>query len=410
MISDFQIDTLTKPIIDRQRNLSSNIVNIIAKRVKDIKDTDVLDGIVGLYVLAQMQRTSEDLQAIKKEILSVQKIQRKQSKDMVKSIALQEYFNAKPFYDYRKIRQKPLMENRKFANLVESVSHDLDTTFAKLDDPNTLGFTIRDDKNPSLVKTVPINDAYMSIIQEAARAKHDGALTFDQSMKKVLKQLNDSGLKTMTYKDGSVRRIDGVARMHLMSAIRHLNYEMQLEIGKIIGADGIEISAHSFSAPDHEPIQGHLFTIENFDRLQDGQSFEDTYGNRFDEIARPIGEWNCRHFVSVIILDNYTPPWTLEDLEELKQANQEGYTTQDGKHYTMYECTQMQRHYETQIRNAKDGVVMARTAGNKDLQQYYETQLSQLNKEYRTFSKACGLKTDRSRTFVDDYMKKESAQ
>ena len=409
MISDFQIDTITKPIVDRQQKLSSDIINIIAQRVKDIKEDDVLDDIAALFVLSQVERTEEDLQKIKKEILAVQKIQKKQSKDMLMKLGLQEYFNAKPFYDYRKINQKPMLENKKIKDTIESLSHSLGNTFETLDDPKTLGFTIRDAENPSLTKTMKINDAYMSIIEEAARAKHNGVLTFDQAMRKVLKQLNDSGLKTMTYKDGSVRRIDAVARMHLMSAIRHLNYEMQLEIGQIIGADGIEISAHSFSAPDHEPIQGHLFTTENFDRLQDGQSFVDTYGNSFDAIRRPIGEWNCRHFVEVVILAKHKPAWPLADLEELKRANQEGYVTKDGRHYTMYQCTQIQRQYETQIRYAKDGVIMSRNADNKELQDYYESKLAQLNKEYRVFSKSCGLKTDRSRTYVPDYAKQESA-
>ena len=128
--------------------------------------------------------------------------------------------------------------------------------------------------------------------------------------------------------------------------------------------------------------------------------FEDTYVNNFESILRPIGEWNCKHFTQAVIIAVHKPVWSLADLEELKQANQKGYTMKNGKHLTMYECTQVQRRYETAIRYAKEGYMMARKANNKKLMEKYDSRLANLNKQYNQFSKDCGLSKQRKRTHV----------
>ena len=40
----------------------------------------------------------------------------------------------------------------------------------------------------------------------------------------------------------------------------------------------MEISAHPHSAPDHEPVQGRMFTLEEFNKMQAGEDFVDVSG------------------------------------------------------------------------------------------------------------------------------------
>ena len=75
----------------------------------------------------------------------------------------------------------------------------------------------------------------------------------------------------------------------------------------------------------------------------------------------------------------------------------------DGKHLTMYQCTQVQRTYETAIRYAKEGYMMAKKAGNTQLQDKYEAKLADLNKQYNQFSKDCGLTKQRKRAVVTGF-------
>ena len=57
----------------------------------------------------------------------------------------------------------------------------------------------------------------------------------------------------------------------------------------------MELSAHSFPAADHEPVQGRAFENAEFSRMQSGQPCRDIDGNLYAAFERPIGEWNCQH-------------------------------------------------------------------------------------------------------------------
>lgn len=400
MLSDLQIDTITMPLVDAQQELSARMVNTIAKRVGEIKEleTDVL--IAGMFTIPYLSRTQSDVKNMRNDVLATRATQKLKIRKALQNLVKQEWLNARPDFIYRGIKQSSMTQNATLMEALEESVNEVNNVLDVINNPDDIGFMT---KRGTDSRVQVIEDAYRTIINEATMIKQNGVLNFDEAMEKALRQLNDGGLKTLPV-NGRSMSIDGVARMRLLSAIRKLDYETQLEIGRIVGADGVELSAHSFSAPDHEPIQGHLFTIENFDRLQDGEAFEDTYGIKFEPVRRPIGAWNCKHFTQVVILENRKPTWSLEDLEELKRANAEGYTTKDGRHYTMYQCTQIQRDYERRIRDAKRGIITARNAKNDALKLYYELRLGQLNREYGTFCKSCGLKKDRSRTFVDGFM------
>ena len=396
MLNDVDIDNLIQPFVDRQLQLESYVVNTIATRVGEIGTLSKSD----VYRLQQLYKIGSDVKNINKQIANVLNIQENQVKKMIKEVAINTYTDAKPFYDYRHKSQIPYEKNRKLQRTVEAVSRQTANTFKNMSNSKAVGFQIRDAKNPTKLKFQSIQATYQSIVDEAIQNVQTGVLDFDTAMRRSLQQLNDSGIRRAYWESGYSRRIDSTVRMNILGGLRQLNQKVQQQIAEETNADGIELSAHSFSAPDHEPIQGHIFTLENFDKLQNEMPFEDTYGNKFGSIRRPIGEWNCKHFTQAVIIAVHKPVWSLADLEELKQANQKGYTMKDGKHLTMYQCTQVQRRYETAIRYAKEGYMMARKANNEELMEKYDSRLANLNKQYNQFSKDCGLSKQRKRTHV----------
>lgn len=399
MLNDNEIDNLIQPFVERQQQLNTFVVGKIAHRVKEVGKLSKQD----VYKLSQLLKVGADARIINQEIADVLRVQEQDVKNMIRKAATKTYTDAKPFYDYRHKSQIPFEKNTRLQRTVRAISKQTEGTFKNLSNSKAVGFSIRDMKNPQVLKFQNVTQTYQTIIDEAVQAVHSGAMDFDTAMRRTLRQLNDSGLRRAYWESGYSRRLDSTVRMNLLGGIRQLNQQIQLQIADEIKADGIEISAHSFSAPDHEPVQGHIFTLEQFDRLQSELDFEDINRVKFTSIRRPIGEWNCNHFTQAIIIAKHKPTWTSEDLDELKRANEEGYTTKDGKHYTMYECTQIQRDYETKIRIAKDGYIMASQAGNKSLMESYEARLNQLNAEYRQFSKDCRLTRQRKRTFVPNF-------
>ena len=72
-------------------------------------------------------------------------------------------------------------------------------------------------------------------------------------------------------------------------------------------ADGKEITVHANPAQDHQFVQGHQFTNEEYEKLQgeDDVSFKDVQGRRYEHFDRHIGTLNCRHFTYSIIIGFY---------------------------------------------------------------------------------------------------------
>ena len=399
MLSDVDIDNLIQPFVDRQQTIESFILNTIATRVNEVGTLSKTD----VYRLQQLLKIGSSAKLINQELAKVLNIQEKSVKQMIKDVAINTYTEAKPFYDYRHKTQIPFEQNTKLQRTVKAISDQTANTFKNLSNSKATGFFIRDGKNHNVMKFQSITETYQSVIDEAVQAVQTGVLDFDTAMRRTLKQLNDSGIRRMYWDSGYSRRLDSTVRMNILGGVRQLNQQIQNQIAQEIKADGIEISAHSFSAPDHEPVQGHIFTMENFEKLQSEMDFEDVAHNKFSAIRRPIGEWNCKHFTTAIIIAKHKPVWTLEELEELKQANHEGYTLPNGTHLSMYECTQVQRNYELNIRQAKEGYLMSKTAKNEQLMEYYKTRISKLNREYNQFSKDCGLNKHKNRASVSGF-------
>ena len=161
-----------------------------------------------------------------------------------------------------------------------------------------------------------------------------------------------------------------------------------------MGCNGWEISAHANSAPDHEPIQGKQYSDVEYTALN-------------NSLVRRIGTLNCGHVAFPIILGINSPQYSDAELTDLRRQNEEGITYQ-GKHYTGYEATQMQRKIERSIRLQKNRILVDKATGDTDKRTIDQIKLRQLNEEYRRFSQAAGLRTESERTWIVETEKRRS--
>ena len=403
MLSEDAIENLVKPIVDRQEKLNLYVIEVIAQRVKEIGHLLPSD----VYKLERLLKMGGDVRKINEEIARLTGLNEKAIKQLIKVVAQDAYKDAKPYYDYRHKAYIPYYKNIPLQRVVKAIEKQTLGTYKNLS--NSTAFMIRDLKNPTVLKPTSIAKTYQSVIDEAVQAAQSGTIDYNTAMRRTMKQLNDSGIRYVTYSPESGRRytqrLDTAVRRNILDGIRQLNQGVQDEVGKQYGADGKEITVHAFSAPDHEPIQGHQFSNGEYTKLQSNQPFKDANGKSFDSIERAIGMWNCRHFAFSIILGISKPNYTEEQLKEINKKNNEGYTLPNGKHLTMYECTQYQRAFEIQIRKAKDGQMMAQAEGDKKLAQDYQRQVNDLTNQYKQFTKACGLNLHMEKARVAGYKK-----
>jgi hypothetical protein len=238
-----------------------------------------------------------------------------------------------------------------------------------------------------------LTQVYNDLIDEAVYNVSIGVKDYQSAMRNTIKQLADSGVKIheekLGYKNGYNRRLDSSIRQDILTGIRQINLDIQEQIGEELGADGVEISAHSPCAEDHLHIQGQQFTKKQFERIN-------------GDLERPIGEYNCRHFVFSIIMGVNEPSYSKEMLNDFRKQSLEE-VNYNGKTYTKYEATQVQRQLETAIRKQKDRQIIARSSGDKEEIGIAQQKISQLTTEYNKFSKTAGLDTYKNRLTVSGY-------
>ncbi len=255
--------------------------------------------------------------------------------------------------------------------------------------------------NLSNTTAVTMRQTYIGAIDSAILAASTGVASYTEAMRDTLRQLGSAGMQ-VHYESGYHRRLDTAVRQNIVDGVNQINKNASIMIGEELGYDAIELSAHAMSAPDHEPVQGHVFLLAEFQRMQSGLSFTDTDGNRFAGFRRPIGEWNCRHTPMSFSTKWSVRKWTKRQLQEFIDENRKGCVI-NGKHRTLYEASQMMREIETEIRRQKDTAVAAQAAGDDALRQSCQRNINALVRRYAEIAKASGNAEKRERMTVEGF-------
>ena len=399
MLSDNAIENLVQPIVDRQESINMYIINKVANRLRDVQTMRPSD----IRSLKSMRIMGGDIREINEEIAKQSDLQVRDIKQTIKIVGADTYKDVKSFYDYRHKRYIPFEKNTKLQKIVNGIANQTRDTYRNLSNSSATGFMIRDENNPLSLKFYNIEDSYRRIIDEAVQGVVGGLLRPEEAVRLALKQLLDSGVRRIYWDSGYNQRLDTAVRRNVLDGIRQVRQKINDETGKEFGADGKQLSAHPNAAPDHEPFQGHIFTNEEWENLQTCNDFTDIYGQHFDGVDRIIGAWNCYHIASSIIIGAKKPKYTPEQLQKFIDDNHKGYTFPNGKHLTMYQCTQMQRSLETRIRYAKEEQMAMKELGNISAKKLARQNVIDLTNQYRAFSNSCGLKPQMRRASVPKY-------
>ena len=249
---------------------------------------------------------------------------------------------------------------------------------------------------------------YQDTIDKAILSVSQGQMTFQDQMYSTIKELASSGLKTIDYASGRSYRLDSAVRMNLKDGLRALHNQVQEMVGEEFDSDGVEISVHLNPAEDHEQVQGRQFSNEEYTKLNDGLEATDYKGRTYtldhdhENGYRPISTMNCYHYIFSIVLGVSEPEYTDKQLKQIIDNNNKGFEL-DGKHYSMYQGTQLQRSIELELRKQKDTQIMAKASGNMELVQESQLKITQLTNKYRELNEASGLPSKLDRARVSGY-------
>ena len=287
------------------------------------------------------------------------------------------------FVDYK--------NNEQLQRLVKGIAGETNATFKNISKTRAIGFVLKDKYGKKTFKN--LKDTYIDLIDEAVFNVTTGTTDYQSSMRGVMRQLADSGVKIheekVGYPSGYNRRIDSSVRQNVLDGIRKINVNIQEQVGKEFGANAIELSLTFPCADDHAPYEGKIYTHKEFENIQ-------------SSLERPFFQWNCRHFGFQVINGISQPQYTQKYLDQ-KHAQEHEEFYFEGKKINQIEANDLMRKIETSIRRNKDAQIIGRSAGNKEIVANSQQNITALTNKYNELSKVSNLPTYKNRLVVSGY-------
>lgn len=239
---------------------------------------------------------------------------------------------------------------------------------------------------------------------DAAWAKvSTGAFDYKTAVKQAVDSLADD-LPMVTYPSGHQDSIEVAARRAVLTGVNQTAGKLQEARMDEMGAEFVETSAHGGARPTHAEWQGHRFHRGGAVDYR-GVHYPDFVQTTGYGTGAGLCGWNCRHSFWPCYPGLGDPPtWTEESLQELNARDIE----YNGKRYTQYEISQMQRARERNVRRWKKRYLAEDAAGVDATDS--AVRLRAARQSLTEFTKATGGRVDSARISVPKFGRSEASR
>ena len=279
----------------------------------------------------------------------------------------------------------PYAENGQLQQLVKAVKNQTKSEYRNI--TGSLGFAVRNADNT--LSFTPLADFYQRTLDNGLMQIASGAVDYNTVLKKAVKAMTDSGLRTVDYASGWSNRVDVAARRALMTGFNQVVAKVNEDNAEQLGTEYFEVSYHRGARPTHQVWQGRVYSKKELETVCGLGTVTGLCGA------------NCYHSYSPFIKGIDTPTYSKEELDRM---NEEENTPKEynGRQYTAYEAQQRQRQLETAMRADRQKIELLTQGGaDDDTITGAKAKYFQRQDEYVKFSKAMGLPEQWERITVD---------
>lgn len=379
------LDALPEELTELYRALEYTLLDEICSR---LKLADQLNE-VAVSDIRALRSHGIDLKDIEKAIRKTAGISEKKLKELLDDVVERNQKYYTELIDLAHITQPETLVDAATVGAIRAQTLD---TFRNL--TASMGFLV--DAGRTML---PPAKAYQWALDNATMQIQSGAISYNQAIKSAVRQLAQSGLKVVDYESGHRDQIDVAARRAVMTGVNQICAKYTEQSAEWLETPYFEVSAHAGSRDKpgpspwspHKAWQGRVYSVHS----------GDIYPNIYEVCGLGAVDGlegaNCRHrrfpWVEGVSERTYTD-------EKLEHIDDGLGCTFDGKSYTAYEATQMQRRVERTIRKLKREKAAYRGAGLKGDAMALNTRLHRLSTKYKAFSAAAGLPEQRERMKV----------
>lgn len=260
--------------------------------------------------------------------------------------------------------------------------------------------------NLTLTTANKAQSAYINACNNAMLKVQTGAFSYDKAIADAIKEAAVQGTEVL-YPSGHTDKLDVAVRRSVLAGVNQSAGQLNLQYAEEMDCDYVETTAHSGARPEHEVWQGKVFCLSGKD-----SKYLPFYESTGYGTGPGLCGWGCRHNFHAFIPEISVPAYTDQILKEYQARSY----TYNGKNYTEYEVSQMQRLRERQIRNTKrklTGYDAGIKAADGDdvlkgtLQQRFESEsvrLKEQEKKLKEFCRQTGRRVESARTQVHAIM------
>lgn len=362
-------DAVAEQVADNFTKASNDVIGVLCDALRDTGELIPSDAIKLMNVMKK-----RDLKEIKKILASASDKSIEEIDNMLEVLAQDNDDFAQALFDYQGKESTSYKDDDMLKSILQTSADSMKEDIINIS--KTSAITVNGN-------SIAIDKAYVKVVNQGIFATQQGYTDFNTAVRQVVKKMAADGVRSVTFSNGSKRRLDSQARMNILEGVKRFNYNYRMAKGEQYGADGVEIDVHFPCAPDHLPYQGKLYSNKDFEKLQ-------------GSLKRPIGDMNCRHSVTPIVLGISEPAYSDEEIKEAKELSEKEVTYTDSRGVkrtcTGYEATQVQRRMETKVRRLKDQQSSLKRLGDDMGAREVGKQVTRAKKEYYRVSDELGLR------------------
>lgn len=377
------LDALPEELAELYRALENTLLNEICSRLRianQLNEVTVQD--------IQALRSHEvDLKEIEKAIRKTAGISEQKLKKLLDDVVERNRKYYTEVIDLAHITQPETLVD---AATVDAIKQQTRDTFRNL--TASMGFLVGN----TMLKPAR---AYQWALDNAEMQIQSGAISYNQAVANAVRQLAENGIKVVDYESGHRDSIDVAARRAVMTGVNQICAKYTEQAAEYLETPYFEVSAHAGARDipgkspwsSHKEWQGRVYSTRSNDIYP---SIYEVCGLGYVD---GLEGSNCRHrrnvWVEGVSERTYTD-------EQLAHIDDDLGCTFDGKEYTAYEATQMQRRIERQIIKQKRFVTAYKASEQTDEYHAAKAKLTRLNTKYKAFSEAAKLPLQWERTKV----------
>ena len=230
-----------------------------------------------------------------------------------------------------------------------------------------------------------------------------GAFDYKTAVKQAVDSLADD-MPMVTYPSGHKDSIEVAARRAVLTGVNQTTGKLQVARMDEMGCEFVETTAHGGARPSHAEWQGRRFHRGGAVDYK-GRHYPDFEAATGYGTGAGLCGWNCRHTFFAVFPELGDPPqWTQEQLRELNARDIEW----NGKKYTAYEISQMQRARERNVRRWKKRYLAEDAAGLDTTDS--AVRLRAARQSLAEFAQATGGRVDSARVSVPKFGRSEASK